>query len=84
MKTRILVRFCSILEIAMGLALIVNSAFVAQMFFVISLHEVAIMRGAGIAPLLLGPLSWMYGYDIPPQILLAQLTYHSPTSILVV
>jgi hypothetical protein len=84
MKTRILVRFCSILEIAMGLALIVNSAFVAQMFFVISLHEVAIMRGAGIAPLLLGPLSWMYGYDIPLQILLAQLTYHSPTSILVV
>jgi hypothetical protein len=55
MTTRTLLRVCAILEIATGLALMANPDFVARALLGVGLPgDIAIARGTGIGPLLLG------------------------------
>jgi hypothetical protein len=77
MTARMLVRVCSILEVATGVALIANPDFVVRALFGVGLSgDVAIARRAGIGPLLLGLMCWPRGDDIPTPVIWAQLTYN--------
>jgi hypothetical protein len=82
MKTKTLLRICATFEIATGVAMIAAPGFVMREFFGgSSSADIAMARGVGFGPLLLGSICWPVGGDIDVQGLCAQLAYTSLTAL---
>ena len=76
MTTKTLMRLCAAVEGATGVALFAAPDLVIRMVFGGGFtSDIAVARGAGLAPFVLGLACWPIGNDIPARVIWAQLTY---------